>query len=619
VVLDLGGMEAVWVAFLQKLGYTADEAKNFVCGYVYSSWWLMGNLEGYGGPVSDSWILDSLRMARRTRRFLRAMGAKTAGQIFSGMLPQSFASLAGDELRKKGFSDIRPYLTLQGCWNDSFVRPNVLSPAYDGFGYLASLFYQTQEELLGRCGPYYCGDICHEGGVASEGISRKDLSSSLMGHFLRYRPDGVWIIQGWMDNPSPETLEGFDDLGREHFLVLDLNSVGQPMWNNEKTWGGREFGGRPWIYSNIENFGGRTNLHGHLRRMVRDIVLARESSRFLKGIGFTPEAMNLNPAFYEIYFEMLWRKEAPDVGQWVEDYAARRYGGLTENVRKAWALFEESVYRTDSPDGSTKNSVIAGHPAFYDGHEDAEGCVAWYDTDLFEKGVLLLAKDAPFLTSTEGGVYDLADFLRLEMTLVTDEIHGVLWRALKLRDTELFEKYSRLMLKAMRLIDEIAAFKRDDRIGEWVGRAEDFATDPRNGPYSDFDRDLMRLNARMLPTVWASAPLFDYANRQYSGLVAGLYLPMWEHYMKKALRALKEGAEIPENRKEDWFAFEWGFVLDEKEEKREPSVPEGSGSNRPIRSVISSVRNMTSVRRAAREDIRRLKERLGEKPERKQI
>ncbi len=168
LILDLTGMEAVWVSYLQKLGYTADQAKDYVCGYCYKAWWLMGNLEGYGGPVADAWVLDTMEMARVNQRYMTVMGAQPALETFVGAMPESFGTLANAHLKEKGFSDVRPYMAPQGLWAGGFVRPNVLKTSYDGYSYLAKLFYDTQNQVYGQVSDYYCGDVCHEGGIVPD-------------------------------------------------------------------------------------------------------------------------------------------------------------------------------------------------------------------------------------------------------------------------------------------------------------------------------------------------------------------------------------------------------------------------------------------------------------------
>ena len=69
VVLDLAGQEAAWILFLMNYGYSFDDAKDWICGPAYSAWQFMSNMETFGGPVSDQYIVDRVELARSTQRW----------------------------------------------------------------------------------------------------------------------------------------------------------------------------------------------------------------------------------------------------------------------------------------------------------------------------------------------------------------------------------------------------------------------------------------------------------------------------------------------------------------------------------------------------------------------
>jgi alpha-N-acetylglucosaminidase len=56
LMLVANGSEAVWQNALRKLGYGEKEIAAFITGPAYNAWWLMGNIEGWGGPMPQSQI-----------------------------------------------------------------------------------------------------------------------------------------------------------------------------------------------------------------------------------------------------------------------------------------------------------------------------------------------------------------------------------------------------------------------------------------------------------------------------------------------------------------------------------------------------------------------------------
>ena len=53
--LALVGADVVWKNVLEQLGYSLSEINAFIAGPGFQAWWLMNNLEGWGGPNKDWW------------------------------------------------------------------------------------------------------------------------------------------------------------------------------------------------------------------------------------------------------------------------------------------------------------------------------------------------------------------------------------------------------------------------------------------------------------------------------------------------------------------------------------------------------------------------------------
>ena len=85
--LALVGADTVWRNVLLKLGYTKDEANAFIAGPAFQAWWLMNNLEGWGGPNSDQWYEDRVALQKKILKRMREYGIRpvaTHGRAFPG-------------------------------------------------------------------------------------------------------------------------------------------------------------------------------------------------------------------------------------------------------------------------------------------------------------------------------------------------------------------------------------------------------------------------------------------------------------------------------------------------------------------------------------------------------
>uniref|UniRef100_UPI0038926997 alpha-N-acetylglucosaminidase TIM-barrel domain-containing protein n=1 Tax=Elizabethkingia anophelis TaxID=1117645 RepID=UPI0038926997 len=87
IMLAPVGTELVWYNTLLRLGYTDTEAKAFIPGPAFTAWWLMGNLEGWGGPVSMDMMKQQAELQKKILKRMKELGIEPILQGFYGMVP----------------------------------------------------------------------------------------------------------------------------------------------------------------------------------------------------------------------------------------------------------------------------------------------------------------------------------------------------------------------------------------------------------------------------------------------------------------------------------------------------------------------------------------------------
>ena len=582
VILDTTATEALWVAYLQKFGYSADDAKNFVCGYAYKAWWLMGNLENYGGSVSDQWILDTLNMARVNQRFMTVLGIKPCLQGFMGTLPTTFAELAGETLTGKGYEDISSYMVAQGSWS-GFTRPPLLKTTYDGYEELADTFYDTQKELYGDITDYYAGDLAHEGGVIPQDLSRSLMAGQILDHMLDNDADAVWIIQCWWGNPEKAVLDGFGAENRaNHLLVLDLNATVSSNYANTSSWGGREWNGSGWVFCMLDNYGGRPGVHGELEYMMNSIIEALGSCSHMKGIGLVSEGTQMNPVVQELLWEMAWHTESFDMNEWLHAYASRRYGAESDKINRAWDILLDTAYGYAGPHNFNINSIVNMLPSFSPSAISGSATMT-YDAHLFEEAVALFMEEFDTFADKETYIYDAVDLIRQLLSNSMTNYFNVFVAANNDGDFEARREMAEKFLSCVELMDEVCSFEIDSTAGEWIGRVDRFVSDSRTGSYDDYSVDTMKYNAKAIITAWCSKILHTYAYRQYSGQLTDYNYVMWSRFFD----AVEDGGTLPTNR--DFFLDAWNFVLSDKSYPAAVTPARGNASARGLDEVYAEI------------------------------
>jgi len=106
-----------------------------------------------------------------------------------------------------------------------------------------------------------------------------------------------------------------------------------------------------------------------------------------------------------------------------------------------------------------------------------------------------------------------------------------------------FRKAADAFLELIGDLDRLLATQRRFLLGRWLADARRWGRTPQ-------EKSLYERNARMLITIWGpvhpEALLFDYSNRQWSGLVSGFYLPRWRMFLDFLAETLARGRAYDE-------------------------------------------------------------------------
>ena len=130
-----------------------------------------------------------------------------------------------------------------------------------------------------------------------------------------------------------------------------------------KLWGNWSFGGHPFIWCSMSSMGGNLGLYGDLAYVNTaplDAYHALSSS--MAGVGFDPEGIDNNPAYWQVLMDTAWNPEPANISSFLETWGSRRCsdgasGGASDGtrdgtrggagiskVKQAWALLGETVY-----------------------------------------------------------------------------------------------------------------------------------------------------------------------------------------------------------------------------------------------------------------------------------
>lgn len=539
------GMGSVWRNVLLRLGYTRDEVNDFVAGPAFQSWWLMNNLEGWGGPNPDSWYTRQEELQRRIVRRMREWGIEPVLPGYSGMLPANAKERLGVDVADPG----------RWC---GYRRPAFLQPQDPNFQRIARIYYQELTRLYGKA-RYYSMDPFHEGGN-TKGVDLAAAGKAVWQAMKAVNPKATWVAQAWQACPHNGMIA---EIPEGDMVVLDLYSESCPQWGDSASiwYRPQGFGKHHWLYCMLLNFGGNVGLHGKMRHVIDEFYKARESSfgRSLKGIGLTMEGTENNPVMYELLTELPWRAGRFDKDEWLRGYLRARYGKLTPGVEKAWMLLSNTIYAC--PDGSTQQgtheSVFCARPSLNAYQVSSWSCMADYyqPMDIIRAANDIVA-DADAYRGNADFEYDLVDIVRQAVAEKGRLVYPVVVAAYKAADKELFASASARFLNLILLQDRLLATHSNFKVGRWIGNA-------RRMGATAAESDLYEWNARVQVATWGNrhaaeqGGLHDYAHKEWNGMLRDYYYIRWKAYFDELAGRL-EGKTAKHI---DFYAMEEAWTL----------------------------------------------------------
>ena len=526
--LAITGEEFTWYTVYKEMGFSDKDLQSFFSGPAYFSWFWMGNLDGWGGPLPVSWMKSHMLLQQKIVQRERELGMKPVLPAFTGHVPATF---------KRKF----PNANLKATnWKNGFGDTYILDPEDSLFAAVGKIFLQTQARLFGT-DHLYSADTFNENEPPSDDTNYlAKLSGRLYESMKEADPESVWVMQGWLfysDRKfwrAPQIKALLDTVPDEHMILLDLAAEIEPVWKRTNA-----FYGKPWIWNMVHNFGGNISMFGRMDGVALGPAEALQdpASGHLIGIGLTMEGIEQNPVLYELLTEQAWQNKSVDLSKWLKFYTINRYGQLDTNLIKAWEVLRATAYNGKLiRDGA--ESIITGRPTFDSSTVWTRTKLNYRPKDFLPAWDYFIAAAGKFKNS-DGFQYDLVDITRQVLANYADLIHERLVRAYRDKDPAAYKKYCDEFLQIITDLDSLLGTRKDFLLGQWISDARSF------GNSSD-EKALYELNARDLITLWgdANSPLHEYSCRQWSGLLNDFYKRRWQKFFEITTNSLESGKEF---------------------------------------------------------------------------
>ncbi|CAN6319943.1 unnamed protein product [Urochloa humidicola] len=578
--LAFTGQEAIWQKVFKTFNVTDRDLDDFFGGPAFLAWARMGNLHGWGGPLSQNWLDQQLALQKKILSRMIELGMIPVLPSFSGNVPAVFSKL---------FPSAN--ITRLGDWNTVDADPRycctyLLGPSDALFLEVGQAFIRQQLKEYGDVTNIYSCDTFNENTPPTNEPSYiSSLGSAVYEAMSRGNKNAVWLMQGWLfysdaafwKEPQMKALLHSVPIGK--MVVLDLFADVKPIWKISS-----QFYGVPYIWCLLHNFGGNIEMYGILDSIASGPIDARTSyNSTMIGVGMCMEGIEQNPVVYDLTSEMAFRNKKVEVEDWLKTYSYRRYGQANTEIEKAWRYLYRTIYNcTDgiadhnkdyivefpdiSPSSfgsqlSKRRAISSNHRRFF--LSEVSGSLPhphlWYSTKEAIKALELFLDAGNDFSESLTYRYDLVDLTRQCLSKLANDVYLDAMSSYQKKDSNGLNSHTKRFLEIIVDIDTLLAADDNFLLGPWLESAKSLAV-------TESERKQYEWNARTQVTMWydntetEQSKLHDYANKFWSGLMKSYYLPRASKYFAYLTRSLQENRSFQlEEWRKDWISYsnEW--------------------------------------------------------------
>lgn len=528
--LAMTGAEKSWYDTWRSMGLSDEEIRSSFTGPGHLPWHWMNNIDCFQGPLSPDWLAAQEKLQKRILARERELGMTPVLPAFAGHVPAALA-------RHYPQADI----TEHSVWGEfpQSDRCYFLSPSDPLYAEIQKRFIDTQTALYGT-DHIYGIDPFNE--VDSPDWSENFLRNASKGIFNTLRaadPEARWLQMTWnfyydRKHWTKPRMEAFlDGVEGDNMLLLDYFCDNVEIWRRND-----RYFGKPYIWCYLGNFGGNTMINGNMHDVDKKIsAVMTEGGDNLTGLGGTLEGFDCNPVMHEFMLAKAWAPHM-SANEWAGVWARSRGGDKAPSVVEAWQLMADSIYVGRTYVG---NSCLTNARPALDKPNGSYTSPRYHYSDTNLLRVLDLLLQAEGIDDNAAYQFDVMNVTRQALGNEFNHSRDRFNRAYLAGDLSAAKAEAARMADIIADLDALMATDPQFSLAQWIADARRHGTTPA-------EADTYEKNARTLLTIWGypDKKLNDYANRQWSGLLADFYGQRWKMFTDAVIEAMEKGVPFDE-------------------------------------------------------------------------
>lgn len=533
------GQEEVAHQTIQRYGYSRAEALAWTppLAHLNGGLWQAGGWPGdLPSGISEQVAQQRLALGQRIVTRMRELGLTPVMPGCLGLVPFDFAA------RNSGANVID-----RGYWFTDH-QLSWLDPRTSLYQKYAADFYAIQHELFGDSTMYAMNPFT-EGGTVN--LPLDAAGAGVQQALQAARPGALWEMHVWQGNPQASLLKYLDPATTILVSFQSDRFEGQDLET--------EFGGIPYMFGSVWNFGGHTTMGANGQIWTdRFHQWVTKAGSACKGVALSPEGGHGDAAPLELFAELPWQATPVTMTDWFGHYATRRYGAADSHATSAWTAMAATAYSMGDSDGwdEAQDPIVDARPDLQDNTAAAWSPGAMrYDAATFATALPALLAVPAWMQQNTAYRYDLASVARQALDNYARGLLPRIATAYGNADKAAFATLSGQWLDIIALMDQIAGTVDRWLLGPWIEAARSLGADAA-------EQARFVADAKRVITLWgdqqlSEAGLYDYCNRAWNGLLGDFYHGRWKLYFGTLSAALAGGGQPAAV---DWYAWENNWV-----------------------------------------------------------
>ena len=534
--LAVAGQEAIWQHVWKKFGLTDKEIRSYFTGPAHLGWHRMTNIDGWGGPLPQSYIDGQKALQKKLLKRMRSLGMTPVLPAFAGHVPLTLKN-----------AQPQAKITSLKQWGGSPKEfgTHILDMNDPLFAKIQKTYIEEQTRTFGTDHIYGIDPFNELKPPSWTPSYLAQVGKTIYTSLTAADPDAVWVQMGWMfyydkKHWTPNRIKAFlEAVPTGKMLLLDYHCEKIEIWKTVNS-----FYNQPFIWCYLGNFGGNPTIGGAMQICRDRFNNAVKNARTINGIGSTLEGIDRNPQCYEYLFELAWKgNKTDDIDSWLVEYGARRAGCRDRHVSKAWQLLANTNFKTNTP-GGKRASILNSRPTIaINGYQWTKtlGAPSTKYKPRIAKNILvqilteLLAAPQKAL---DNPTYQ-HDIQVVATELINEQAHNLhaqIRKAWQEKNSEKLKLVSKKFLALFDLKDALLDTRSETRLATWVHDARSWSSVKK-------EQDLYESNAKNIITTWSipGNTLNDYSARDWSGLTSDYYKQRWTIYLEALQDSIEKG------------------------------------------------------------------------------